>query len=291
MANKLDILSRVEITRHPGHAIEIVKHHAELGGEWRVYACGGDGTLNEVVRGAAGYDNIAVTHYPCGTGNDFIKCFKDAAAFRDLERIINGHEITVDCMEMGNDRYAVNICSVGVDADVPADMPKFRWAGRFGSKMPYNLALFTTLLKGIHKPYKVTVDGESYDGEYTILTVCNGQVYGGGFHACPDADPTDGTLEFLLVKKMSRFKLAKLVGIYARGGYKQLERYIRHVRGKTMTIEAAKDINICGDGEVYRERKVTFALSEQKIRFILPEGVCLQNDVYVAGVYGNPVSN
>ena len=285
------ISCHAEITKYPGHAIEIIKQRAGSGGEWRVYACGGDGTLNEAVRGVAECGNAAVSHYPCGTGNDFIKCFGDAAAFRDMARLVNGREIPVDCMEMGKGRYSVNICSVGVDADVPAEMPRFRWAGRFGSKMPYNLALVKTLLKGIHRPYKVTVDGESFDGEYTILTACNGQVYGGGFHACPDADPSDGVLEFLLVKKMSRLKVAEVVGIYAKGGYKQLEEYIRHVRGRTMTIEAAKDINICGDGEVYRERKVTFALSERKIRFILPEGVCLKDDVHVAGTHGSSVSH
>ena len=59
----------------PMDAAEKVKREAIKGQELRVYACGGDGTLSECVHGAAGYHNVAVTHFPTGTGNDFIKSF------------------------------------------------------------------------------------------------------------------------------------------------------------------------------------------------------------------------
>ena len=52
-----------------------IEQEAAAGQPLRVYACGGDGTLNECVCGAVGCDNVAVTHYPCGTGNDFVRCF------------------------------------------------------------------------------------------------------------------------------------------------------------------------------------------------------------------------
>ena len=39
----------------------------------RFYACGGDGTVSEVVTGAIGPENASVGCYPCGSGNDFVK--------------------------------------------------------------------------------------------------------------------------------------------------------------------------------------------------------------------------
>ena len=56
----------------------------------RIYACGGDGTLNEAVAGAAGFGNAAVTHYPMGSGNDFLRMFgPDACRFYDLRALLD----------------------------------------------------------------------------------------------------------------------------------------------------------------------------------------------------------
>ena len=65
----------IYVTKGPMDASRAVKEKASGGEELRIYACGGDGTLNECVNGAAGFENAAVTHYPTGTGNDFIKIF------------------------------------------------------------------------------------------------------------------------------------------------------------------------------------------------------------------------
>ena len=63
------------VTQYPGHAAELARAAAETGEAVRIYACGGDGTLNEVVNGAAGFPNAAVTNVPVGTGNDFLRIF------------------------------------------------------------------------------------------------------------------------------------------------------------------------------------------------------------------------
>ena len=80
-----------------------------------MYACGGDGTLNECVNGAVGHANVAVTHFPCGTGNDFIKMFgEEKARFFDLAELVRGEVRPLDVMECCG-RYAINICSVGIE--------------------------------------------------------------------------------------------------------------------------------------------------------------------------------
>ena len=63
------------VTQYPGHGAELARAAAERGEPVRIYACGGDGTLNEAVAGAAGFGNAAVTHYPMGSGNDFLRMF------------------------------------------------------------------------------------------------------------------------------------------------------------------------------------------------------------------------
>lgn len=56
----------VYITTAPMDACAKIAAEAASGEELRVYACGGDGTLNECVNGAVGHSNVAVTHFPCG---------------------------------------------------------------------------------------------------------------------------------------------------------------------------------------------------------------------------------
>ncbi|MCL2081439.1 MAG: diacylglycerol kinase family lipid kinase [Oscillospiraceae bacterium] len=259
----------VAFTEYAGHAREIVKNAVASGGGWRIYACGGDGTLNEVVNGAAGFDNAEITNYPRGTGNDFIKCFPDRN-FLDIRALVTGKAAEVDCIDLGGGRYAINICSAGIDADIAADVRQYSWAGKLGGKVPYNMALVKNVIKGIGRPYTVEVDGERYKGNFSILTACSGQVYGGGFHACPDADPADGSFEFLLVKKISRLTVAKIVGIYAAGGYKKLPQYIKHITGKVMRIQTETPVNINYDGEIFKSNDVTIKFSPHKIKFILP---------------------
>jgi diacylglycerol kinase family enzyme len=115
------------------------------------------------------------------------------------------------------------------------------------------------------------LDGcEMFNGNYTIMTCCNGTTYGGGFNACPDADPADGMLEFLLVRGVGRLRLMSIVGKYAAGKYKEYSKYIKHISGKSLTVEADKPFYANYDGETVLAKKAVFSLSPHKLRFIVP---------------------
>ena len=81
------------------------------------YACGGDGTINEVVSGMIGYNNAILACYPCGSGNDFVKIYGGKENFLDLNKLINGNEEKIDVMKV-NDKYAINVTNFGFDASV-----------------------------------------------------------------------------------------------------------------------------------------------------------------------------
>lgn len=96
------------------------------GSRVRIYACGGDGTLNEAVAGAAGFGNAAVTHYPMGSGNDFLRMFgPDACRFYDLRALLDAPQAPVDLIEC-NGRLALNVCSVGFDARIGLGAADFK---------------------------------------------------------------------------------------------------------------------------------------------------------------------
>ena len=263
---------RVEVSRCPGDCARIAREAAQTGEEMHLYACGGDGTLNEVVAGAAGFDNAAVTNFAGGSGNDFVKIFDDPASFRDLERLLDYEEAEFDLIDCNGD-YAVNICSVGLDARIGTDIATYKRLPGISGSGAYILSTLVNTCKGIAEHYVVEVEGERIDSKHTMICVANGRFYGGGFNPVPDADPADGLLDVLLVKKLNLLQIATVIGKYKKGLYATLPQLVRHIRTKHIKIICDKVTSINLDGELRRAETVDMKITDKKIRFFYPKGL------------------
>jgi diacylglycerol kinase family enzyme len=212
-----------------------------------------------------------VTHYPIGSGNDFIKifgptplCFTTCGSCWRERRPID----LIDC----NGRPAVNICSVGFDARIGLGMAEFKRFPLVSGNMAYRLSLIKNVVKGIHRPYVIDVDGERFEGNFTLLAACNGRYYGGGFNPAPQADPDDGALDFILVGAVSRLTVAAVVEHYAAGRAADYPQYITIRRGRAMTVECDRVSMVNVDGERLDARQLSFSLSAKKVNFFSPKG-------------------
>ena len=264
----------VVYTREAGDARRITEEAAASGEPVRIYACGGDGTLNEVVNGAAGHDHVAITNVPKGTGNDFLKIFGEGyrERFYDLEALAQGPQTAMDLMDC-NGHLGIDVVCVGVDARIAADVHRYKdW--RFVSGMgAYCLALLENVLfKGINRKMEIRFGDRDWKGETALMCVCNGRYYGGGFLPVPEAMPDDGVLDMLLIPGISLFTLARLVGQYAKGRYKKYPQYIWEHHGDHITYRAEEEILSVVDGELLRGREFTVRLSEKKVNFFYPTG-------------------
>ena len=263
---------RIEVSGAPGECRRIAREAAESGEQYRIYACGGDGTLNEVVSGAAGYDNVSVTVFSGGSGNDFVKIFSEPKAFFDLERLLDCEETTFDLIRC-NDDISVNICSVGLDARIGTDVARYKRLPLLNGFRAYVVSTMVNVFRGISEHYKIEVNGETIDGEHTMVCVCNGRFYGGGFNPVPQADPTDGLLDVLLVTKVSLLQIARVIGKYKNGGYAQLPTLIRYAKTDRIVIHCDKPSSINLDGELRVADRVEMSLAKEKIRFFFPKGL------------------
>ena len=262
-------------TEYPRHAAQLVQQKAaEYQGEpVRIYACGGDGTLNEVAHGAAGLDNVSITHYPCGSGNDFIKLFgADCQSFKDLEALIDGKEVALDYIE-SDCGVCFNVFSVGVDARIADGMQKYKRIPLLHGSMAYHASTVENLLRGLHEPYGITIDGVDYSGEHTLVLAGNGRFYGGGYNPVPEADPADGLLEVLLIKAVDLLTVAKVIGAYKAGQHRKYPQYITHLQAKNITIfhQDGKDMTVNLDGEIVKAPRVSLRVADQKLRFVIPQ--------------------
>ena len=262
------------LTKNQGHATELARKLCESGEELRFYACGGDGTANEVANGVIGYDNAAMTVIPVGTGNDFLKNFGDGAAlFEDAENLWDGPRFPMDAIDV-NGRIALTIACSGIDARVAADVHKYSESPLLDGKASYIYSLAVNFLfKGISSRWTVELDGEAVEGDYSLVAVCNGRYYGGGFMPVPEARMNDGVLNTLVVQKVSRVTFAKFVGPYAKGEYHKFPHLAHCSTPQVVRIRSQKeDIVTCLDGECITSNDVTIRLSDKKLNFFGPEG-------------------
>ena len=264
------------LTKKQGHATEIARRLCQSGEELRFYACGGDGTVNEVANGIIGYDNAAMTVIPVGTGNDFLKNFgpEDMEKFRDAENLWDAPQFPIDAIDV-NGRIALTIACSGLDARVAKDVHNFSESPILDGKSSYIVSLMVNFLfKGIGSHWTVELDGEAVEDDYALVAVCNGRYYGGGSTPVPEARMTDGVLHTVLVKNVSKARFAALFGGYSAGDYKKLPQdIIRVSTAKVVRIEALEgDLTTCLDGESMHSQCVTLKLADKKVNFFAPKG-------------------
>lgn len=260
-------------TTGEGHAEQLARAAAEQGEPVRIYACGGDGTLNEVVNGAAGYEHVAVTCVPKGTGNDFLKVFgRDyRKIFYDLEALAAGEQRAFDLMDC-NGRLGIDVVCAGLDARVAAGVHRYKdWFLTHGMGA-YCLSLVENVLKGMSQHMRVSVNGQRWEGDALLLCICNGRHYGGGFVPMPEAVPDDGVLDMLLVPRASLFTFVRLVGDYARGMYQKHPDLFLPYHGQEICYSSDEEIISVVDGEVMRGREFAVRLSEKRVNFFFPTG-------------------
>ena len=262
------------LTKKQGHATELARKLCESGEELRFYACGGDGTVNEVANGIIGYDNAAMTVIPVGTGNDFLKNFgDDMEKFRDAENLWDGPQFPMDAIDV-NGRVALTIACSGIDARVARDVHKYSESPLLDGKGSYIYSLAVNFLfKGIGTHWTITLDDVTTEGDWSLVSVCNGRYYGGGFMPVAEARMDDGVLNTLVVREVNRRTFLKFVGPYSKGEYAKFPEYAHCSCPKVVHIHSEKpDIVTCLDGESVVNSDVTIKLHDKKLNFFGPEG-------------------
>ena len=88
----------------------------------------------------------------------------------------------------------------------------------------------------------------------------------------PEADPTDGLLEVLLIRAVDLITVMKVIGAYKQGLHRRLPQYITHLQAKNITIfhQDGKDMTVNLDGEIVKAPRVSLRVADHKLRFVIP---------------------
>ncbi len=263
----------VRVTEYAGHAREIAREEAEKGDGVRLYACGGDGTLFEVVNGMFGYPNAQLALMPCGSGNDYVKTYGEKQAFLDLSAQMEGQVIEADAIRAG-EHISINIGCMGLDANVAAQMIRYKRLPLVSGRMAYHLSVVQNFLGKIGAQFTVYIDGkEMASGRLLFALAACGRFYGGSYMGAPNADPTDGLLDITLVKTLSRAKVPFIIRHYKSGEHEKIASYAAHYTGRSLRLKADQPLPVSVDGEIFFSDDITFESLPHSVPFVVPKGV------------------
>lgn len=243
----------------------------------RFYACGGDGTVNEVFGGTVGAENASVAIIPIGTGNDFIKNFGSANSFMDISSQIAGEEMVIDGIRV-NDRYSVNLLNMGFDCAVVESVQKIKRRPMISSGLAYiaGVAMEFVKMPGIRLK-SFYIDGKKVEkDELFLCAFANGGFYGGGFNCAPLAKTDDGMIDLCFINRVTRFQFATMISKYKKGTYLESKRIMRHAeyhKCKSASIDFEGEQSVCIDGEITKMEKLDIEICPKMFRLSLPKGI------------------
>lgn len=258
----------IRVTEYAGHATEIAKGYSSVE-ECRIYSVGGDGTVNEVVNGIVGTQS-ALGVIPLGSGNDFIRSITPTYDINSiLQSTINGVEKYID-LAKANDKYFINISSIGFDADVVFNADKFKKVPGITGSMAYVISIIYTILKKKISKIKINIDDKEIELNALLVAIANGRFYGGGMLAAPEAKLDDGLFDICLISEVGRFKILRLFPKYIKGQHGQLKE-VQFLRGKKVKIKSNEELRLNIDGEIFSCCTIAFEIIESGIRVIIPK--------------------
>ena len=221
-----------------------------------IYVVGGDGTITRTLAGIVGTKN-KLGIIPTGSGND---------TYRTIKMLPKG-ETKIDLAKI-NDTYFINVACTGVDAEVANNIDKLRKT-KIPTSQLYNASIIYTFVKFKHKRMKLHTSIKDIDSKYTILSICNGAYYGGGFNIAPKAELTDGLLDIYYGEKMSKIKMIPLL-LKMKKGKHEGKRKIHKFRTNHVEIKFEEEITFNVDGEKVTNNHFTID--------ILPKIIAVYND-------------
>jgi YegS/Rv2252/BmrU family lipid kinase len=244
------------------HAADAARAAAERGET--VVALGGDGLVGALAAALKGSAPLGVL--PGGRGNDFARALGISQKIGEACRtLLDGEERALDLGE-ANGRAFACIASAGFDSDANRIANEARLVR---GNLVYAWAAIRALIAWKPARFEVSIDGRQLGFEGYTVAVANSPYYGGGMKVAPAADPADGLLDVIFVKRNSKLRaLASLPKVFS-GTHGELDMYEAH-RGREVVVSADRQFDVYADGDPITTLPATVKLVPGALRVIAP---------------------
>lgn len=217
----------------------------------RLLVAGGDGTWHWAAQGLAGGET-ALAPIPLGTGNDLARELGyPLAPERAFGCALAGGVERIDLgrfdLPGGGERRFCGVAGVGFDAAVAEHArSRVRW---LRGPAVYAWATLVTLARYRPPAIELVAGDRRWAGEVYFVAFANTSHYGGGMRIAPEADPADGRLDVLIVRRTSRRRLLAVFPKVYRGrhlGHPAVELW--RIAGCELRCASSQPINADGEG-------------------------------------------
>jgi diacylglycerol kinase (ATP) len=264
--------SELLTTAYPGHAGEIAR--SGISDTSCFIACGGDGTLHEVVNAVAG-GPVAVGVLPIGSANDFIKTLHPLTGvsgginhfFAPSRKFVDLGSVTFNG---SGKRYFINSLGVGFTGRIARTVKKTLW---LRGELSYVHALLSVLAgySPIRMHIRITRDDAvlELDEPVFAFSVSNGKVEGGKFRIAPQADLTDGLLDVCILRAIPKYAFFRYVLMYLKGTHIG-DPKVLYCKAESVEIMLPEPDVMHMDGEVYDNvtGRISISVSPEKLSFL-----------------------
>ena len=166
-----------------------------------IVACGGDGTINEIINEIK-ERKFKIAIVPIGSGNGIARHFKIPLDIsKSLDLILRHNYTFVDIGKVNESLFLGNV-AFGIGADFIKNYHKIKNKGLVG----YFLAFIKTIFSIKEKQFIIDIEGERIISTPLILIVSNTNQQGYNFTVTPKAKTDDGLLDMFIVENRSFFK-------------------------------------------------------------------------------------
>ncbi len=244
-----------------GHATQLANQITSAG--YRdIVIMGGDGTIHETLNGIIDPSSVRLGIIPCGSGNDFAASSKiPSDPVSALDIILSDKSKYIDYMECSGVR-GINIIGTGIDLEILKRCYKYKM---LKGKLKYIISTISSLIKYDCTQIEAITDNTASHHKFFIMCAANGKYFGGHIPIAPNAQISDGKLDFVLVNDMPGIKKA---GALVKLLQNKILTLPETLFQSTSCVKAISNvpIDIEIDGEIYSNLKFNVSVIHNKLR-------------------------
>ncbi|RYD55421.1 MAG: diacylglycerol kinase family lipid kinase [Sphingobacteriales bacterium] len=219
----------IAYTQRAKHGIELAREAASKGA-YVVVAVGGDGSVNDVMKGLL-RTNTALAIIPKGSGNGVARTFHiPLDVYRAIDLINRDNVANVD-IGFANDSPFISNAGTAFDALIAREFAASKRRGLIA----YSWLVTKHLWAYREREWSITIDGKEIREKAFMVNVANCRQFGYNFQIAPQADWTDGIFDIVIIKKFPKLLGGGLVW-RAMNGTLTGSRYVSHYRGRHVVI-------------------------------------------------------